>query len=554
MAFNVPVQQPLTQAQSEALGKLGSMNNLLTIPFKKFFDRPKSEQISLLDFLTKIADATLGVGYIDSLIMRFINDLFDKGSDKLETAIIKALAKCLDAKPITIKKGMSNQEWLDANIKPELNVAMELLKAVLVKKIIILIYGPKDRIKPLQLPPNNYGNNFYLTQNYQDLSPDDYLDNAALQDVMFTTVNLASNTYGDVEYNIIKMREQLEKGIVTFTVSCQDVKINLPEEILGSADAIIDNNIKVFLQGQTVGGGQVTYQNPTGVLVELNAHVENETQRINSEENAAAVRKSWIRILLDKLINLLPLVLYPILQKILDKINKEIQEQAAGATGSNVTPPANIPVNEKVGEGKGSSNTVISASVMTSIVPGTFNLSTGTENFTDNGSGGLTGSNGGAGSIDYNTGVGSITTTNPIPNGTTINANYQKTPPDPFAVNIPLLTVENTLGLLTSIKNDIKSDKSLFDKNSIFYKVIMNGIYSLLLTLILKKVLPKITKLITKALAKRKANQLQRKFKRQQERIKLLKEQAEEIEKKAEAANALKALSVVYDYTKSSSA
>ena len=153
---------------------------------------------------------------------------------------------------------------------------MELLKALLIKKIIILIYGPKDRIKPLKLPPNNYGNNFYLTQNYTDLSPDDYLDNAALSDVMFTTVNTVSSTYGDVEYNIIKLREQLEKGIITFTVSCQDVKINLPESILQSADAIIDNNIKVFLQGQTVGGGQVTYQNPAGVLVELNGYVDSE--------------------------------------------------------------------------------------------------------------------------------------------------------------------------------------------------------------------------------------------------------------------------------------
>ena len=149
MAFNVPIQQPLTGAQSEALSKLSSMNNLLTIPFKKFFDRPKSQQISLLDFLTKIADATLGVGYIDNLIMSFINRLFDKGSDELVSAIIKGLAAALDAKPITIKQGISNKDWLDQNVKQELNVAMELLKALLIKKIIILIYGPKDRIKPI---------------------------------------------------------------------------------------------------------------------------------------------------------------------------------------------------------------------------------------------------------------------------------------------------------------------------------------------------------------------------------------------------------------------
>jgi hypothetical protein len=369
---------------------------------------------------------------------------------------------------------------------------------------------------------------------------------------MFTTVNVASNTYGDIEYNIVQLKEQLAKGIVTFTVSCQDVKINLPESILQSADAVIDNNIKVYLQGQTQGGGQVTYQNPSGVLVELNGHVENETQRINSEENAAAVRKSWIRIMLDKMINLLPLVLYPILQKILDKINLELQEQAAAISGSNVTPPANTPVTESIGETNGTKFNSIITSVKTTIAPGTLRVSFGSEIFIDGGNGSLLSNLNNSGTIDYNTGVGSFTTTLPTPTGSTIVAIYEATPPSPFAINFPLLTVDNTLGLLTSIKDDSKNNRSLFDKNSTFYKIIMNAIYSTLLTLILKKVIPKITKLIAKALAKRKANQLQRKFKRYQERAKLLQQQAQELEKKAEAGLALKALKVVYDYASNS--
>jgi hypothetical protein len=558
MAFNVPTQSPLTGAQSDALSKIQQMNNLLVTPFKKFFDKPKSQQISLLDFITNITDAVFGVGYIDSLIMNFFNDLFDKNSEKLESSIIKAIAKALDSKtkadgtPISIKNGMSNEEWLTANVKPELHVAMRILKAILVKKAIQLMFGPKDKIKPLTLPPNNYGNNSYLTQNYTDLTPDQYLDNAALQDVMFTTVNVASNTYGDIEYNIVQLKEQLAKGIVTFTVSCQDVKINLPESILQSADAVIDNNIKVYLQGQTQGGGQVTYQNPSGVLVELNGHVENETQRINSEENAAAVRKSWIRIMLDKMINLLPLVLYPILQKILDKINLELQEQAAAISGSNVTPPANTPVTESIGETNGTKFNSIITSVKTTIAPGTLRVSFGSEIFIDGGNGSLLSNLNNSGTIDYNTGVGSFATTLPTPTGSTIVAIYEATPPSPFAINFPLLTVDNTLGLLTSIKDDSKNNRSLFDKNSTFYKIIMNAIYSTLLTLILKKVIPKITKLIAKALAKRKANQLQRKFKRYQERAKLLQQQAQELEKKAEAGLALKALKVVYDYASNS--
>jgi hypothetical protein len=443
MAFNVPTQQPLTSSQNEALSKLNSMNNLLTIPFKQFFDKPKSKQISLLDFLTMIANAILGTGYIDTLILKFINDLFDKNSVKLEQAIIKALAGALDKKPITIKQGVSNKDWLTANVEPELHAAMSILKAVLIKRIMILIYGPKQRMNPMSIPTGTYDNS-YLSDNgqYDDLNPDDYLDNASLSDVMFTTVNTESNSFGDVEMNIVKLKQQLEKGQVTFTVSCQDIKINLPESILQSADDAIGNNVLAYFQGPTVGGGPQTYQNPTKVLVELTGHVDSEVQRINNEENVSAVRKSWLRILLDKIINLLPLVLYPVLRKVLGKINTEIQ------------------------------------------------------------------------------------------NDTGVN---------------PELTVENTLGLAVAIKNGL-SDKNLFEKNSVFYKIMMNAIYSIVLALILKKLIPKITKLITKALAKKRSNDLMRKTRRLRARAKLLQEQSKEIEKKAIAAKALTVIKPIINY------
>jgi hypothetical protein len=442
MAFNVPTQQPLTMTQNEALAKLSSMNSLLTIPFKQFFDKPKSKQISLLDFMTLIANSILGTGYIDTLIMRFINDLFDKNSSKLEKAIIKAMAGALDKKPITIKQGMSNKDWLTANVEPELHTAMEVLKALLVKKIMVLIYGPKNRMNPMTIPPGTY-NNSYLPDsgNFDDLTPDEYLDNASLSDVMFTTVNTESNTFGDVEMNIVKLRQQLEKGQITFTVSCQDVKINLPEQLIQSADDAIMNNVVSFL-GQTVGGGPQTYQNPSKVLVELTGHIDSEVQRINNEENVSAVRKSWLRILLDKIINLLPLALYPVLRKVLDKINAQIEQD----TGIN-----------------------------------------------------------------------------------------------------PELTVENTLGLAVAIKNGL-SDKNLFEKNSTFYKILMNAIYSVVLALILKKLIPKITKLITKALAKKRANDLKRKIKRFQARAKLLQEQAKNVERKVMAAKALTVIKPIMDY------
>jgi hypothetical protein len=316
------------------------------------------------------------------------------------------------------------------------------LKALLGKRIMVLIYGPKNRMNPMSIPSGTY-NNSYLPDsgNFDDLSPDEYLDNASLSDVMFTTVNTESNTFGDVEMNIVKLRQQLERGQITFTVSCQDIKVNLPESLLESADDAIGNNIVSFL-GQTVGGGPQTYQNPSKVLVELTGHIDSEVQRINNEENVSAVRKSWLRILLDKIINLLPLALYPILRKVLDKVNAQIKQD----TG-----------------------------------------------------------------ID------------------------------------PELTVENTLGLAVAIKNGL-SDKNLFEKNSTFYRIMMNAIYSVILALILKKLIPRITKLITKALAKKRANDLKRKIKRFQARAKLLQEQAQNVERKVMAAKALTVIKPIMNY------
>ena len=328
MAFNVPVQSPLTQTQEQVLAKLGSLNSLLTIPFKTFSVKSKKEQISLLDYMTKIADSVLGSGYIDLLIIKFINELFDKNSEKLEKAIIKSLAASYDEKSITISQSKSNQQWLEENVQPELHIAFQILKALLVKKIICMIFGPKDRMAM----PNLNGNysNPYLPNNFDDLPPNQLLDNSSLADVMFTTVNTESNSFGDSELNIVKLKEQLEKGQITFTISCQDVKVNLPQSILADLDENIENNI-AFFNGSTTGGNTVTYQNPANGFVALTSYINDETQRTNNEENKNAINKSWLRILLDKIINLLPLALMPILTIIVSRVNKNIENE----TGAN---------------------------------------------------------------------------------------------------------------------------------------------------------------------------------------------------------------------------
>lgn len=129
-----------------------------------------------------------------------------------------------------------------------------------------------------------------------------YLLNAAIcSSDMFSVSNPVSDSDGDIEFNKVQLKQRLEKGEVVFVISCQDVKIKLPETIVNQADDIITNN-------SNPSNPKI---NPSVMFEQVNNVVSAEAQRINAPENANAVRKSFVQIMVEKVMNLITVAIEP---------------------------------------------------------------------------------------------------------------------------------------------------------------------------------------------------------------------------------------------------
>ncbi len=126
---------------------------------------------------------------------------------------------------------------------------------------------------------------------------------------MFSVSNVKSNEYGDQEYNTIKLRDQLQKGQIVYTISCQDVKVSLPANF----DTEMDKSIKNTIDGVTKG--LPNPPNPSFMFDFIRNHIGNETQRINNPENNNSSRKSFLQIMIENIINLMAVTLKQYLVK-----------------------------------------------------------------------------------------------------------------------------------------------------------------------------------------------------------------------------------------------
>lgn len=315
MAFNNPIVNPLTPIQGTTLAQLGSLKNVLTLPKKNNLNIPEDKQISAFDYLIKISEATIGAAVIDILLKRFIDQIFDTQSDKLERLVLKGVAKALDNdnKHISNNINESNEQWLMANALGPLHVVFNIAKALIVKQIIAMIFGPKDKMSydtlnyPINIDPNTPDN-------------DTVLHNVVAAETMFSVSTADNNEFGDQEYNTVQLREQLEKGQVKFTISCQDIKISLPANFDADVNTMIDSIINFTPGTSTTGGSQVP-PNPSIMFDYITTHVGNETQRINTQENVNAVNKSFLQILVDKILNLIVVSFTPYLINLFNQIN-----------------------------------------------------------------------------------------------------------------------------------------------------------------------------------------------------------------------------------------
>ena len=193
--------------------------------------------------------------------------------------------------------GLSNQAYLTKYLLPVLTLG----KRALVAKIITMIFGPKE----------NMDENPELQ--------DTLLNSAACGEQMFSVYNNPSVTEAELEYNKIKLREQLEKGKIELTISCQKIEISLPENYLQEFD---------LEDSEVIGIPESNRPNPATSFIALQNFVENELQKQRSDEDASAVRRSFLQIIIDKIIQYVGIAFTtnPQMSEIMGFINFELSK------------------------------------------------------------------------------------------------------------------------------------------------------------------------------------------------------------------------------------
>ena len=110
MGFQKPIENKLTPSQKRVLAKLNAIRNFqldsvnLRVLSLLDFNPPPAEQVSLFDYLKQIIASALGAASLDLYLKTFLDKLFDPSNNKLETMIIKALAKTLDANGVNLSQ------------------------------------------------------------------------------------------------------------------------------------------------------------------------------------------------------------------------------------------------------------------------------------------------------------------------------------------------------------------------------------------------------------------------------------------------------------------
>jgi hypothetical protein len=293
MGFQKPTENELTEEQGKLLSQLTTIKSSFSLKLKRPKSLDVSQQISTFDYTKKLTESTLGAAAMDLFLKSFLDKLFDPNNDKLERMILRSMAKYLDKNDKKISPTQSNKDWLLDHALAPLNATFRVAKAAIVKKIITMIFGPKEK---MDKDP--------VLQSY-------YLDAAICSSDMFSVSNPVSDSDGDFEFNKVELKKRLEKGEILFVISCQDVKIKLPETILNQADDVIANN----------SNPSKPKINPAIMFEQVNNTVTAEAQRINSPENSNSVRKSFMQILIEKIINLTTVAIQPYLPGIVNIVN-----------------------------------------------------------------------------------------------------------------------------------------------------------------------------------------------------------------------------------------
>ena len=322
MPLDIPVSNPLTPTQSELTAKIGSMKSLLALPFIEFKNIPKSKQISTFDYLMRIL-TSLGISP-QIIFQQFFSVIFDTAGSKLEDAVVEGAAQQMMFMGIKLPGEQFNfaestPEEKDAIVRGNqsairqrlqsagLTNFMQTAKQQIAKDLTLAVFGPKDGPAAEYLNPN-------------PAERQRIIDNAVCAADAFTLSNNAFIRDEDTEYNRIALARQLEKGEVIFEISCQEVKVKLPEDPSW-----------IFEGGgqQTIQGGGVT---PAQSITQLAVYVESTAQQINNQANSTDAGKSFWQILIEKFISNATNLVFPFLTPLVTAIQDDLPE------GVSVTP------------------------------------------------------------------------------------------------------------------------------------------------------------------------------------------------------------------------
>jgi hypothetical protein len=271
------------------------------------------------------------------LISTFLNDFFR--TDKITDFILTGIAKLATAnyKQLNSSASLSfvpnpnnsmtdeeiveltdsNYSWLNSQvlIKKPLEAVINVYRIRMIQELMVLIFGKPKKEEAA------YGSNGLCV----DINRFNELINEALcgGDKIFSVSNPVNNRFGDLEYNRLQKLSQIEKGDLSFQITCQDVKITLPDDpmyLFESAPPGI------------AGGAKVSPQEAITNVFNL---VGNQVQRANigekNQSNAESAKSSFSKKLLETLISSITVLIRPILIGFTGTIPSEFQGLSGNA-------------------------------------------------------------------------------------------------------------------------------------------------------------------------------------------------------------------------------
>jgi hypothetical protein len=308
MSFKLPIETPLTETQSELSAKIGSMNSLLVLSKKNRPYIPKGNQVCSYDFAKKLLN---GLGFsLEPLFLLFINKIFDESSDFLEREVLRGMANSLARKgtllpnvqtPTSDMNEVLIKQYEEQNLihlRTSASIPANFLsvaKQQIAKSLVLMLFGPKDGPAAEYLHPD-------------PVERQRLIDEAICGSFAFSMSNEPIVREEDLEYNRIALARQLERGRVTFTISCQDVHVTLPQD----PSIIFEGGGQYTIPGQTV--------TPAQSLTFLVQHVGNQVQNINSQANRTSGSRSFFEIMIEKIMGYMSTLVTPHLGPVMNGI------------------------------------------------------------------------------------------------------------------------------------------------------------------------------------------------------------------------------------------